>query len=242
MHRLVVDIETAPNQVHTWGLYDQNVGLSQLIKPSYMLCWGARWVGEKKVRFKDIRDPEMVAEIYELIDSADALIHFNGDRFDLPILHREFLLAGFDPPSPYKNIDLLKVAKKKFRFASNKLEHIAQQLGIELKLQTSGHQLWIKCMENDPAGWREMTKYNKQDIVVTEDLYNRFLPWIDQHPNHQLYTDIDSCPRCGAIGSLTRQGYAYTSLGSFQRYRCGSCRSWSRSGKRLAGTEQQVAL
>lgn len=242
MRSLVLDIETAPNKGYHWGLYDQNISLAQLIQPSYTLCWAARWRGEKKIEFRDIRDADMIPRIYELVDSADAVIHFNGNQFDMPILHREFALTGLGPPAPYRNIDLLRVVRKKFRFASNKLEHVAEQLGVAHKGGNSGFGLWKRCMEvGDDKSWAEMKKYNRRDVLVTDQVYDRVLPWIDSHPNQQLYSDGD-CPRCGATGSLTRQGHAYTQLGRFQRFKCGDCNGWSRSGKREAGVTIQAEL
>ena len=46
---LLLDIETAPNKVYTWGLWNQNIGLSQIIQEGYLLCWGAKWLGKRGV-------------------------------------------------------------------------------------------------------------------------------------------------------------------------------------------------
>ena len=48
---LDIDIETAPNIVYTWGLFNQNVGLDQIVQSGHTLCWAARWRGDKKVMF-----------------------------------------------------------------------------------------------------------------------------------------------------------------------------------------------
>ncbi len=240
MKILILDIETAPNLGHHWGLFNQNISLSQLQRSSYMLCWAAKWRGEKKVEFRSVNDPDMVSRIHELMSEADAIVHYNGNKFDIPVLHTEILLAGLSPPAPHKDIDLYRTVAKKFKFASNKLAHVLSELGLQEKLDTGGHELWVRVMNNDPRAWKQFKRYNIRDVVATEGLLDYIEPWIDQMPNHQLYTDLDSCPRCGEIGTLTRQGYAYTALGKFQRYLCGSCRGWSRSGKRVAGTEEQV--
>jgi hypothetical protein len=239
---LVLDVETAPHLVHAWGLYDQNISLAQLQQASYMLCWAGKWRGSRRVEFKDCDDPEMVSHIHRLVDEADAIVHFNGDAFDMPVLNRAFILAGLGPPSPYKNIDLLKVARKKFKFASNKLEHIAQQLGVTQKLSNEGHSMWVKVMAGDERAKRAMKRYNIGDVRTTEEVYDRLLPWIDQHPNRQLY-DGDVCPRCGGPASLlTRQGYSLTNLGKFQRFRCSGCGAWCRGKQRVSGVEMQAAL
>ncbi len=42
-------------------------------------------------------------------------------------------------------------------------------------------------MNKDPAAWKVMEKYNKQDVLLLEKVYDRLLPWIKSHPNHHLF-------------------------------------------------------
>src|SRR5690606_41747736 len=94
----------------------------------------------------------MVKEAHRLLSAADAVIHFNGQRFDIPHLNREFVEAGLTPPSPYSQIDLLKVVKKNFRFPSNKLDYVTKKLGLDHKVQNGGHQLSVKGMADQIGG------------------------------------------------------------------------------------------
>jgi len=133
MKILILDIETSPNLVWTFGLFQQNISINQIVEPSTVMCWAAKWLDKKKVYFSSIYDTtpsKMIKEIHKLVDEADAIITYNGKRFDMPILNKEFLLLGFDLPSPYKDIDLLNTARQNFKFASNKLDYISQELGI----------------------------------------------------------------------------------------------------------------
>jgi hypothetical protein len=243
MKTLIVDIETSPNVAHVWQLFNQNVSLDQLQEPSFTLCWAAKWRGESKKVFANYHDPDFLQKIWNMMDEADAVVHYNGDKFDIPVLNKEFILAGMPPPSPYASIDLYKVVKKKFRFASLKMGHVAQQLGLSQKVAHSGHSLWVGVLQDDDKAWRMMKKYNLGDIVVTEELLERLLPWIDSFPNQNLYVDSDQplCPTCGST-DLQRRGHSYTRLGRYQRFRCNGCTRWSRSSQRDEGTEVQVAL
>lgn len=182
----------------------------------------------------------MVKTAHTLLDQADAVIHFNGQRFDVPHLNREFIEMELSPPSPYSQIDLLKVVKKNFRFPSNKLDYVTKKLGLDHKVSHSGHQLWVKCMAGDFQAWEEMKKYNVQDVVITEQLYDRLLPWITSHPSPGLHdeTEGQTCPNCGS-DELEKRGKAYTSVSVFQRYVCGSCGKWSRGNKRLSSVDIQ---
>ena len=100
----------------------------------------------------------MIKEIHKLINEADAIITYNGKRFDMPTLNKEFLIHKLPPPSPYKDIDLINTARGKFKFASNKLDYIAQVLGIGMKTSHQGMPLWIECMAKNPKAWKLMKK------------------------------------------------------------------------------------
>ena len=96
---LILDIETAPNLVHAWGLWDQSIGLNQIVKPTYTLCWAAKWLGKKQVFFRDHKEKEFVKDIYELLTEADAVVHFNGCKFDLFFGHTKhsfFFASNFE--------------------------------------------------------------------------------------------------------------------------------------------------
>ena len=233
MKILLLDIETAPNQAYVWGLWKQNINIDWILNSGYVLCWSAKWLGKKKVMFSSIHkhgEVEMLEQIHQLLDEADAVVHYNGEKFDMPTLHREFVLNEMKPPAPYKNIDLLKVVRSEFKFPSNKLDYVANELGIGTKVRHSGPEMWIGCMNGDVKCWREMEKYNKQDVILLEDLYSKLLPWIRVHPNFNLYTDFltePHCPNCGGT-DLVRRGFAYTSVSKYQRFVCNDCGKWSR--------------
>lgn len=233
MKILLLDIETAPNTVFTWGLFNQYVAIDQIIKPGYTLSWAAKWLGESEVMFDSIyhsSPKKMVKRIHKLIDEADAVVHYNGSKFDMPVLNKEFLLAGLSPPSPVAQIDLLKTVRKNFRLSSNKLDFVAQQLGLGAKTKHKGFALWTGCMNKDPDSWAVMEEYNKQDVVLLEDLYFTLLPWIKGHPNMSVYYEDMLCPNCGSDKHQHR-GYQLTKLGKYKRFQCKDCSKWFRSTK-----------
>lgn len=220
---------------YVWGLYDQNIGLNQMIDTSKVLCYCAKWHNEKEVIFDSIHKSnhkKMLKGIHGLLDSADAVVTYNGNKFDLPVLYKEFLLHGFNPPQPAKKVDLLRVVRSNFRFASNKLDHVSQQLGLGRKTEHEGFELWLKCMNKDSDAWAKMEKYNIQDVVLLEKLYNRLLPWIKGHPNQNLFHDGHVCPTCAST-RLQRRGTAVTTTGTYQRFQCRDCGSWSQSTKAI---------
>ena len=46
---------------------------------------------------------------------------------------------------PIISVDTLKEARKVFKFSSNKLDYIAQYLGVGAKMDTGGIALWEGC-------------------------------------------------------------------------------------------------
>lgn len=241
---LAWDIETAPNEAYVWGLWDQNVGLNQLIRPGRVMSFSARWLDQPKesiVFHSDFHDGHegMVEAAWELIDEADALVSWNGKGFDSKHIRREFLLQGLTPPTPVIEIDLMLTARKVFKFPSNKLEYVATELGFGGKVKHSGFSLWERCLKGEPEAWEEMKVYNEQDVHLLVDLHDRLLPWITPYPNVNLFEGL-GCSRCGS-SDLVKWGTRLTNLGRYQRYRCRDCGSYTSDGKSLIRVEKRSA-
>lgn len=233
---LAWDIEMRPIEAYRWGLYDQSpVGLNQVIRPGGMISYAARWIDQPKssIVYQDIAHDglsTMLKGIHGLIEEADALLSWNGQKFDTKKVNTEFALQRMVPPAPTAEIDLMLAVKKRMAFPSNKLEYVANALLGKGKVQHEGFNLWVKCLAGDPKAWARMEKYNKQDVNLLVELYEYLLPWIDTIPNHNLFDAYDGCPRCGS-DHVQRRGYRYTKISKFARYQCMDCGGWSSTGK-----------
>lgn len=242
MKILLLDTETAPNTAHVWGLWQQNVGLPQILESGYVLCWSAKWLGEPEVLFDSVyasKPKTMLKKVHKLLDEADAVIHYNGTKFDIPTLNKEFLLYGLKPPAPYKEIDLLKTARKHFKFPSNKLDYVAKALGLKGKTKHIGHELWVRCMNNDPEAWKMMEEYNKNDVIILEQVYEKLKPWIKGHPNHSVFSGELVCPNCGS-DHYQRRGTVLSTSGLYARFHCQGCGAWFRSNKTEAAKDKFI--
>jgi len=233
---LLLDIETAPNLAYVWGLWEQNVSLSQIHKDNYILSWSAKWLGEEEVFFSSrqhSKEKDLLSKMWKLLDEADAVVHYNGKRFDIPWLQGAFVRLNFLPPSPFKQIDLLETVKRQFRFPSNKLEYVCKAFGLGEKIKTD-FELWVGCIEGEEESWNKMSEYNKNDTLILEQLYFKLLPWIKGHTNYGLFTygEKPVCPNCGST-NLQRRGITTTLASVYQRYRCSSCGHWSKDNKIL---------
>lgn len=244
---LFFDIETMPNEAYTWGLWDQNVSLSQLIQPGRVFGFAAKWLGDPEVHWisdDTVGHTAMVEAAHRLLTEADIVVTYNGISFDIPHMQREFLLAGMSPPRPYKQIDLMRVVKKQFKFASNKLDFVSQQLGLGRKTSHEGFDLWVKCMAGDPKALRKMAVYAKQDVKLTEKLYHYLLPWLTTVPHvGQMDGEANSCWACGGT-KLRRDGVAHAFVTSYRLYQCLKCGAWVRGNQRLqeATSTRQVGI
>jgi len=150
-------------------------------------------------------------------------------KFDVRKLNTRFLLNGLPPPMPFQSIDTLVHAKRYFSFSSYKLDYMSKLLGGERKIKTS-FDLWIRCVNGDNSALLEMEKYNRQDIVATEDLYMKLRPWLKASPNMGIYVETVKtvCPNCGS-NDLEWKGHYYTQAGRFNSFRCNSCTAIGRS-------------
>lgn len=245
MRILLLDIETRPTLAWVWALWKQNVGTNQIAEDGSILCWAAKWLDEDKVLFDSVKksnERNMLGRMHRLISQADAVIHYNGKRFDMPTLNREWLKHGFLPPPPPKQIDLYQVCKKQFRFVSNKFDYVAKFLDLDGKAGHAGFETWQGCMNGDAESWRVMEAYNKQDVTEMELLYHKLRPWIDNHPSHGAKDMISCCPNCGSE-DMQQRGFAMTKVHKYRRYQCKGCGTWSRGNKtvlpKLAAGEER---
>lgn len=241
MKTLFVDIECSPTLATVWGLFRQNIAINQLTGNSEILTWVAKWHGEDRVETGSLlRDGKkaMLRDIHRLLDQADAVVTWNGNGFDLKVLAKEFLLARLAPPAPFKSVDLLAVFRKRFRFTSNKLDYVAQQLKLGSKVKHRGHQLWLDCMARKPSAFREMLEYNRGDVLLLERIYDRLGPWSTGRPNLSIEGG-HVCPHCGS-SHLQARGWRVSRTRRYRRFQCRSCGGWSSAVRCYPGGAELV--
>jgi DNA-directed RNA polymerase subunit RPC12/RpoP len=111
---------------------------------------------------------------------------------------------------------------------SNKLDHVSQELGIGKKTSHQGFELWQACMNNDTKAWKLMKKYNINDVKLTEELYERVVPWLKTTFNFNEHSNDVVCPNCGGT-DLMKNGKYLSPNRSYQKYVCRTCHSHSKS-------------
>ena len=72
---------------------------------------------------------------------------------------------------------------------------------------------------------RKMVSYNKQDVKLLIDVYQKLLPFINNHPNYAVYNSNKIvCTKCGAE-DFTTSGWRYMKNHKYRRYQCKVCNS-----------------
>ena len=229
MKIVLYDVESKPNICYTWGLRNQFIAINQVKESHGIISWAAKELGARSVSYADdtIGHDKMIRQLHKLLSEADAVCTYNGQSFDNKMLNAELVRLGLKPLPPTKQIDLYKTVKKNFRFPSNKLDYVAQALGIGQKVKHEGFGLWVRCLEGDPKAWKTLKRYNVGDVHLLEKLYYKLQGWITNHPSHSLEQEDHVCPNCGSH-KLQHRGYQTTKVARYKRLQCQGCGAWSR--------------
>lgn len=230
---LHIDIEWAPATIYVFDPWNVHVTPEHVIDDGGLLCFCAHWHGSKEYMFFSKWDDGhegMARAALKLLSEADAVVTYNGDKYDIPKLRGAMVLAGLTPPPPPTSIDLIKVVKR-FGFLMNRLAFIGPLLNAGGKMKHEGFKLWRSVLEGDEKAMKRMMKYCIQDVKLLVNLYNRILPFIDNHPHLG-----DNKGDCGACGSTHMQfrGFRRTKFFKVRRMQCQDCGGWS------TGTRQKV--
>lgn len=256
---LFLDIETQRAIVETWNTFKPFIGIDNIVVDARVLCFAAKWRGAKRVIFRaaweendeHIVDPaqyeSMMRCVFDLMDEADILVSYNGDRFDWQWLQREFSRLGLGRPLPAKSIDLMKINKRWFHAGqlSLKLDWSLRKWFHDRKVSHGGVDLWRDIrwgtVKERLSARKTMREYNIGDTVKTERLFESWLPWAPI--NLALYENDDDdgvlhCTKCNStnLEAVSRKRHR-TNAFSYQLYRCKDCTAPSK-GKRGKGTTE----
>lgn len=228
---LFYDIETRPSLGYVWGKYDQNI-LSFKEEWS-LLSFAYKFQGDKTVKCETRKgqkdDRKLVEKLHSLFNEADITVAHNGNSFDHKKTRARMVYYNLTPPKIASTIDTKLVAKANFNFTSNSLNDLGVYLGLGEKVKHQGFDLWLGCMKDKPDAWHTMIEYNKQDVILLEKVYERFLPWIQNHPNvARILNPLDpqlACRNCGSK-KIQKRGMRVTKVNVQQQYQCQDCGSW----------------
>jgi uncharacterized protein YprB with RNaseH-like and TPR domain len=228
--RLFFDIETSPNICYSWRIgYKISLGFENIIDERKIICISYKWEGSDKIHSltwdKDLCDRQMLIDFIEVANQADELIAHNGDRFDIKWIRTRCIFHRIPMFPNYRTLDTLKKAKSGFNFNSNRLDYIAQFLGVGAKVKHSGFDMWKGVMKGEKEALKEMVNYCEGDIIVLEDVFLTMQNYIKPNThNGVLNNNLKySCPTCGSeYTTLVKNNV--TAMGTIKRLMsCNDC-------------------
>ena len=230
--RLFFDIETSPNIGLFWEAgYKKNIDYSNIVKERAIICICYKWEDDKEVEglYWDSKqnDKKMLEKFIQVANTATELVGHHGDKFDLAWIRTRCLFHGILMFPNYITIDTLKIARSKFRFNSNRLNYIADFLGIGQKIKTE-FNLWKDILlHKDKKAMEDMLKYCKKDVILLEKVFKHLNNHIPSKSHYGvLYGGLRaSCPECGADGeNIVRNNTRTTATGVVKvQMRCKVC-------------------
>ncbi len=137
-------------------------------------------------------EAELIERFFDGLERyTPTLVSWNGNGFDLPVLHYRALLHGVSAPRywetgeddasfrwnnylnrfHYRHTDLMDVLSGYQPRAGARLDEIATMLGLPGKMGMSGGQVWERFQAGDIAGIRD---YCETDVLNTFLVYLRF--------------------------------------------------------------------
>ncbi len=248
------DIETIPDlqqALENWcDLVPPFPGKKPTMSASVTSCcsFGYRVLGDKKATAlnawdfpaweKNVNDDKaLIKEALKILNSADAVVTFNGKRFDEKYVKTRgqiHKLPALNPKIPH--IDLCSVSARNFFLLNNRLKTVAKYFIEDNKLDHDGWPLWVRThggvnRKRDEAAEALMSKYNLKDVDLMVPLFKGLRPYITNIPNHNLHTVAGTVPLCPGCGStpVQRRGYYMTKTKSYHRYQCKDCGTFSRT-------------
>lgn len=227
---LFLDIETQPDLVYTWGVYEENA--IEVKEHWQVLTFSAKWYHGTHITkglcdYKGYKagcsDKHLIRELWHLLDKADIVVGHNAKKFDIKKLNARFIVHGMKPPRPYAIVDTKTEVKRVAGFSSNKLDWLCAQLGIGRKMEHQGFPVWRGCMLGDMHAWEVMKKYNRQDVVLLEQLYLTLAPWMKQ-PNAGMWVEKTVCSNPSCMGQdMSYDGYRRNATTLYHRVICNTC-------------------
>lgn len=248
---LIWDVE-----VSTVQLLIQNYGLKNYIKyfnPKdikrdwVLLSVAWKFHGDKATKCVSVKsdniadDKGVVDAFYHVLKESDIIIGHNMKAFDLKKFNSKIVEYGYPPLlfKPNQIIDTLQLCRKYFKFSSNRLSYVAHKLGLDAKDESPD---WNKILEGDENELRYMRKYNKQDVIVNEQIYDKIKGWHETHFNLNVINPIKdvvgdevlACQTCQSV-NVIKYGFHYTASGKKQRMQCRDCGRQFITGKFIKG-------
>lgn len=205
---------------------DLNADIGHIISIGYM------FLGDKKPTVISILqhpgkalndDSQLIKAFEDVYNSAEVTVAHFGGFFDLPFLQTRRLIHGMQTLDRIPMVDTWRIAKKRLRFGSNRLERILEVLGCPYQKTPVKLSVWALARCGDKKAISYVVEHNRLDVLVLDWVYRKLKPFWEHHPAVVPKGEGRVCNKCGSE-SVKSHGRRYlTENNIFQRLRCGSC-------------------
>lgn len=176
---LIYDIETSRIPAMVWWTGKQYISHDQLKDEAKIISIAYKWLGDDKITVltwdENHDDRNMLVEFLKVYNSANMVVGQNNDNFDNRWINARAAKHNLPVNTFVRSFDIQKEAKRLFRLPSYSMKYIAKFFGLELKGEHEGIIMWDKIQSGNAQEQKEYLKkmcdYNKQDIVVTEEMF-----------------------------------------------------------------------
>jgi hypothetical protein len=222
-----------------WDLGQYRRSIGRRIHPDEVtrwprtICLAWRFYGAKRVEFASEWDDgyeDMLHKAWDVFDRADIVQGHNMAGFDRKKLTGEWAVLGKRPPSPYKVVDTLKVARTELGMESNTLDSLCKRFGLVAKTDKYDIEVARAALDGDVKAQKRIRGYNVGDIGASEGLADYLRPWNKSHPHMGTPTDERTCNRCGSTDlTLLSKRYRAT-VQDYALLQCNNCGGHVRAG------------
>jgi uncharacterized protein YprB with RNaseH-like and TPR domain len=207
----------------------------------WVLCISYKWFGRgkpKTIRIRGTRefkrdrtdDSGVLKKFAKVFADADVHVFWFGEYFDLPFVQTRLLIAGEKPLPTIPFIDGWRIARKKLKLRSNRLDAVSKILHLnkgekrEEKLQPTPED-WRRANAGHHDALKIIEERCESDVLVLEQIYSKIRHLGSNLPNLSKFNDEQGCPACGSE-KVNRRGFNLTPQGKRQRMQCQQCAHW----------------
>lgn len=235
------DVEVSGIVTTQWNLYPSFIHHSNMLDDWFMICVAWKELGSKKVNVVSVLDDpkrfnknhkddyHVIKTLRDVLQDTDLLIHHNGDKFDLKMFNSRLIYHNLEPLQPILTVDTLKEIKKVSKFTSHRLDFLGTKFFGFGKDETPPGT-WLRAMQGNKKDIQTMAKYNKTDVVLLEKIYEKFKPYMKNHPHIWANKEdrFHTCRNCGST-HIKKNGTKVTKAGVLkQEIQCQKCGSYER--------------
>lgn len=197
----------------------------------YVLAIGYKWAHEKTAKVltldqypgkKPTDDKKLLQAFEQTFNQADIVVHHFGQYYDIPFLQTRRLIHKLKPMPLVQQVDTWRIAKKRLKFHSNRLDAILKSLGCPYQKTGLDGNIWIDASAGDRKALKYIAHHCKMDVLVLEWVYNHIKAVWDQHPTMVNQKDLIHCSVC-IKGRMISNGIRPTKSKIYRRLSCKNC-------------------